>query len=118
MDCNASAVALPASLAPTERSRPSRFGNFVLIAFLLAQALDGIFTYLGVRSMGPDAEGNPLLAWLMEIFGEGPALAGAKLMAGTFGIALHLTAVHRIVAALTLLYFGAAVLPWMHILFF
>ena len=109
---------LPAALAESDSSRKSRFGNIVLVAFLLAQVLDGVLTYLGVRLMGSSAEGNPLLAWLMNMFGEGPALAGAKVMAGTFGIALHLTAVHRIVAALTLFYLAAAILPWIKILFF
>src|SRR5262245_17645982 len=77
--------------------RHSRFGNVVIIACFAAQALDGVLTYLGVRYLGPSAEGNPLMAWLMSLVGEGPALAGAKLMAVTFGIGLHLTAVHRIV---------------------
>jgi hypothetical protein len=38
-------------------------------------------------------------------------------MASTFGIALHLTAVHRIVAALTIFYLAVAILPWAHLLF-
>jgi hypothetical protein len=35
-----------------------------------------------------------------------------------FGIALHLSAVHRAVALLALLYIAVAVLPWIAILFF
>jgi hypothetical protein len=94
----------------------SRFGDVVLVVFLVAQMLDGVFTYLGVKTFGPSAEGNPLLSWLMLSVGEGPALAGAKVMAGSFGIALHLTAVHKTIAVLTLIYLFAAVLPWAAIL--
>jgi hypothetical protein len=61
-------------------------------------------------------EGNPLLAWLMTWMGRGLALAIAKTAASGFGIALHLTAVHRVVAALTVFYVALAILPWLGIL--
>jgi hypothetical protein len=89
-----------------------RAGNAVLVAFLLVQVLDGGLTYLGLQTFGPDIEGNPLLAWLMASFGEGPALAGAKVVAGTLAIALHLTALHRALALLTLFYVTTAIIPW------
>jgi hypothetical protein len=107
----------PATVRSAEPPARSWFGLVVLLAFLAAQVLDGLFTYVGVRRFGMMAEANPLLAWSIGAFGEGPALAGAKLMASTFGIALHLTAVHRIVAALTIFYLAVAILPWAHILF-
>jgi hypothetical protein len=108
-----------ASEPATKEATPQRsaFGLIVLCAFLAAQVLDGTFTYVGIRRFGAMAEANPLLSWSMAAFGEGPALAGAKLMASTFGIALHLTAVHRIVAALTIFYLAVAILPWAHLLF-
>jgi hypothetical protein len=106
-----------AMFTPNATQHRSRFGDIVIVAFLVAQVLDGLFTYLGVKTFGPAAEGNPLLFWLMNSVGEGPALAGAKLMAGTFGIALHLTAVHKVIAVLTLVYIGAALVPWATILF-
>jgi hypothetical protein len=99
------------------RSRSAWFGNFVLVAFLLAQAFDGVFTYVGVRVYGTPIEGNPLLGWMMTAMGQGLALAAAKSVAGAFGIALHLTAVHRIVAALALFYVAVAIVPWLAILF-
>lgn len=99
------------------RSRTASFANVVVIAFLIAQACDGVFTYVGVSLYGTAAEGNPLLAWLMESMGHGPALATAKGMAGAFGIALHLSAVHRVLAALVVFYVAVAVGPWMAILF-
>jgi hypothetical protein len=99
------------------RLRTASFANVVVIAFLLAQACDGVFTYVGVSLYGTEIEANPLLAWLMEWMGHGPALATAKGMAGAFGIALHLSAVHRVLAALAVFYVVVAVVPWMTILF-
>ena len=54
----------------------------------------------------------------MGAVGGGAALLGAKLLAASLGILLHLTGVHRIVAALTVLYLAAAVVPWTALLFF
>jgi uncharacterized membrane protein len=61
--------------------RHTWFGNLAILLFLLAQAADGVLTYLGVHAFGLHAEGNPLLTWLMGTLGEGPALATAKLTA-------------------------------------
>ncbi|MDQ3349025.1 MAG: DUF5658 family protein [Acidobacteriota bacterium] len=94
------------------------FGDVALIVFLLAQASDGVLTYIGVSTYGPHVEGNPLIAWLMSAMGEGPALATAKLTAGFFGIALHLSAVHKAVALLAGFYVAAAIIPWVAILFY
>ena len=99
-------------------ARSSRFGNFVVVAFLLAQACDGVLTYVGVSTYGLHVEGNPLLGWLMGVMGSGAAVASAKAVASGFGIALHLIAVHRVVAALAALYLAVAVFPWVGILFF
>jgi uncharacterized membrane protein len=96
----------------------SVFGDFALVAFLVAQACDGVFTYVGIATIGPGIEGNPLIAALMHFMGGGAALIGAKVIAGSLGILLHLTGVHRIVAALTCLYLVAAVVPWATLLFF
>jgi uncharacterized membrane protein len=94
------------------------FGDFALIVFLLAQALDGVLTYIGVSTYGPQIEGNPVIAWLMASVGDGPGLATAKLGAVFLGVALHLSAVHRAVAALAAFYITAAVVPWVAILFY
>jgi hypothetical protein len=96
----------------------SLFGDCVVLAFLLAQACDGVFTYVAMTTLGPGIEGNPLLALLMTWMGGGAALFSAKLVAGSLGILLHLTGVHRIVAALTGLYIFGAVVPWATVLFF
>lgn len=89
----------------------------MVIAFLLAQASDGVLTYVGVSVYGLRMEGNPLLEWLMATMGSGLALATTKAAAGLFGIALHLSAVHRVVAVLAALYFAVAILPWIGVLF-
>jgi hypothetical protein len=90
----------------------SRFGDAVIVLFLLAQAADGVMTYVGVTTLGVHLEANPLLASLMTLFGQGTALAGAKLLASGLGISLHLIGVHRVLAVLTGVYLLAAILPW------
>jgi uncharacterized membrane protein len=99
-------------------SRRSRFGDVAVVVFLLTQALDGVLTYVGVRLMGLHMEANPLLAWLMAELGSGAALTSAKVLAGGFGIILHLSCVHRVVAALAAFYVVVAILPWMALLYF
>jgi len=94
----------------------SRFGDAVIVLFLLAQAADGVMTYVGVTTLDVNIEANPLLASLMVMFGQGTAVAGAKLVAAGLGISLHLVGVHRILAILTGLYMVGAVLPWMGLL--
>lgn len=98
-------------------TRRSRFGDVALVLFLIAQAFDGVLTYVGVSTYGVGIEGNPLIAWLIAAMGEGPALTTAKLTAGGFGIALHLSDVHKVVAVLAAFYYAVAILPWMAILF-
>ena len=94
-----------------------RWGDIALVLFLLAQAADGVLTYVGVSTYGPHMEGNPLIAWLMVTIGDAAGLATAKVTAGAFGIALHLSAVHKAVALLTAFYLAVAVVPWVAILF-
>lgn len=94
------------------RSAESFFGNVAVVAFLCAQACDGVLTYVGLAVLGPHMEGNPIIAGLMGVMGAGPALASVKLTAGSLGCLLHLFGAHRLLALLTLIYLGAAVLPW------
>ena len=96
----------------------SFFGEFIIVAFLLSQAIDGVLTYVGVIEFGPEIEANPLIAALMGAVGHGPALASVKLLAASLGIALHLNGVHRILALLTLYYLAGSVVPWSALLFF
>jgi hypothetical protein len=91
---------------------PSPFGDLVVVGFVLVQCLDGMLTYLGVKTWGPEIEANPLISSAMSVAGLGVGLAGAKLMAVALGIVLHLRRTHMLVALLTLFYLGAAILPW------
>jgi hypothetical protein len=91
---------------------PSRV---VLLLFLAAQALDGVFTYVGVTAYGLIAEGNFLLATWMALVGPGPALLGAKMVASGCGVLLYSCGIHRTLAALTVLYAVGAIGPWLMI---
>lgn len=95
----------------------SRFGDVAVVLFLLAQAMDGVLTYVGVTILGRHMEANPLIAWLMGNVGSAAAVTGAKVVAGALGILLHLTSVHRVVAGLTAFYLLVAVFPWMALLY-
>jgi len=100
--------------APAQRVR---FGNVVLVLFLLAQCLDGGLTYVGVVTFGTGVEANPLIATLMGHLGAATALLTAKTIAAALGIALHVRGVHGAVAMLTAFYFAVAILPWVAILY-
>ena len=77
-------------------SQSERFGNAVIVLFFIAQALDGGLTYVGVRRLRPaTSKAIRCSHWLMQVVGDGPALACAKLAAAGFGIILHLASVHR-----------------------
>jgi hypothetical protein len=89
-----------------------RVTRLVLLAFLLAQACDGILTYLAVRSDGIAAEGNMLLSTWMVLVGPAPTLFTAKILAAACGVLLYARGVHRILAALTIFYAVSAVGPW------
>ena len=98
------------------RLRRSLFGEIAIVTFLLAQLLDGIFTYIGVNTFGLSVEANPLIAALMASYGHGTALVGAKTVAGALGVCLHLREIHAAVALLAGFYVVVAIVPWMAIL--
>jgi hypothetical protein len=93
---------------------PSRrlFGDIAVLSFVIVQCLDGVFTYLGVAIWGPGIEANPLLSSAIAYAGPGTALAGAKLVAVSFGMLLHLRRVHNLVFLLTAFYVAVAIVPW------
>jgi uncharacterized membrane protein len=92
------------------------FGDGILLAFLLAQLLDGVLTYVGISRFGAAIEGNPLLAWYIAMFGPAVALIGAKTVAVACAAMLHCCDRHRTVGVLTIVYLAAAVWPWMQII--
>jgi hypothetical protein len=99
-------------------AQPRLFGDIVIVAFLLVQCLDGVFTYVGVSTFGLAIEANPVVAGLMTHLGHGPGLLSAKIVAAFLGICLHFREVHLAVAMLTGFYAAAALAPWTLILFF
>jgi len=94
----------------------SLFGDAILLTFVLVQALDGAFTYLGIATFGAVAEANPVVAWTVSVLGLGAGIATAKTFAVVCAAALHANHRHRILGGLTVLYLAAAVLPWTRIL--
>jgi hypothetical protein len=90
----------------------SRFGDLVVVGFVLMQCLDAVFTYLGVGIWGQSIEANPLISSAMAAAGVVIGLGAAKGVAIGFGCLLHLRRVHNLVALLTAIYFTAAILPW------
>ena len=88
------------------------FGDLAVLAFVIVQSLDGAFTYLGVSTWGPSIEANPIVSSAVAAAGPAAGLFGAKLVAIGLGILLHLRRVHTLVAFLTAIYVGAAIVPW------
>ena len=84
--------------------------------FLVAQVYDGLFTYVAVRAYGVMAEGNVLLATWIDLVGAGPAILGAKLLAGGCGVLLYCLGVRRALLGLTVFYAVAAIAPWLIVL--
>lgn len=107
---------IPETVPEIRTPSPVWFGNLVIVLFLIAQALDGIFTYLGVRAFGL-SEGNPLIAYSFRHAGVGGGLTVAKLLAVGCSMLLHLLEMHRTLGVLTLVYLSLAILPWSYLIF-
>jgi hypothetical protein len=90
----------------------SRFGDLIVIGFLIMQCLDAVFTYHGIAIWGPSIEANPLLSSAMAASSVLIGLGGAKVVAIGFGMLLHLRRIHTLVAILTAIYFAVAIVPW------
>jgi hypothetical protein len=104
------------STPPAVASSRSLFGDIVVVLFLIAQLLDGVFSYLGIGAFGV-SEGNPLIAHYIHYVGLGASLTAAKILAVVCAMVLHLLGFHRVLACLTLLYLSLAILPWTVLLF-
>lgn len=98
------------------RARRLSSAEVLWLAFVSVQALDGAMSYIGVTLHGPAIEANPLVAWYLAAFGPAVGFTAAKLFAVMCGGVLYVTARHKWVAVLTLLYLVFAVGPWAHIL--
>ncbi|PWT81973.1 MAG: hypothetical protein C5B57_09465 [Blastocatellia bacterium] len=96
----------------SQRAARSQFANVIWIAFVLTQIFDGVLTYVGISTLGPNVEANPVLSWYIAATGVTLAVIGAKLFALGCGAVLHLLARHGCIALLTGLYVAAALWPW------
>ena len=108
-------IAVPFSRSRSDQADRISIPRLVIMLFLVAQAWDGIFTYVAVNTYGIAAEGNTIVATWMHLVGPVPALVGAKLLAGLCGVLLYVRHVHHALAVLTLLYAVSALGPWLMI---
>jgi hypothetical protein len=94
----------------TRRSR--WLGDSILLTFMIVQVCDGLFTYVGVQTLGLSIEANPVVGWYLVTVGVGAGLIAMKTLAVGCAAILHRSAQHRILGVLTILYLGVAVAPW------
>jgi hypothetical protein len=87
-------------------------GLAAVALFTAVQIADGILTFNGVARFGLEMESNPLLALSIAAVGAGVTLAIAKTIAVVLGTMLHRRHCHGALAALTMFYVVAALLPW------
>jgi hypothetical protein len=92
------------------------YGRVALLVFCLIQVLDGGLTYVGLRHLGIESEANPVVAWYAITLGPGAGLIAVKSLAIACGAILYLAARPFVIGALNLVYVGAAILPWLTVL--
>ena len=109
-------VALPGVDRPLVSNRGLSRAQLFWVAFVAVQVLDGVLSYVGVSMHGPEIEANPLVAWYLAALGPAVGFTAAKLFAVMCGVVLYVTAHHRLVAILTLVYLVFAVVPWFAVL--
>ena len=97
--------------------KQSRFGDLVMVAFVVTQVLDGLLTYRGIREFGVELEGNPLIALAMSALGVRTALFLFKTLATLFGFVIYSHRYYRVLAVMTAVYVVAAIAPWILILY-
>ncbi len=90
----------------------SRFGNVAILAFIILQCLDGVFTYVGIAIWGPQIEANPTVILSMSVMGVGLGLFAFKLVSVGAGILLYLLRAFNSVAAITVFGLVFAIFPW------
>lgn len=98
--------------AAVVRAGSSARGLIAVALFTAVQIADGILTFQGIARFGLEMESNPLLALSIAAVGAGLTLAVAKTIAVLLGTMLHRRQCHGVLAALTMFYVVAAVLPW------
>lgn len=90
-------------------------GKVVIAVFVLAQFLDGILTYFGVKAWGLDIELNPFVRLLMSALGVGFGLIVIKLLAIGLGGILYWRGCYKSIVGLTFFYLIFAAAPWAYL---
>jgi hypothetical protein len=93
-----------------QESRTRALG--VLALFAAVQIADAWLTASGVTRFGMAAEGNPMLALPMSVFGPAATLTIAKGVAILGAVMLYRLSRHALLALLTVVYVFVAVVPW------
>lgn len=95
--------------------------NFLGVALIFIQILDGVFTNMGIAEHGIKIEGNPLLQYFMHTYDYSLVLAITKISAifviiGICYAAKYVNWIHYAMFTVIGIYLSAAIFPWMHIL--
>jgi serine/threonine protein kinase len=101
---------------------PSRDFIYLGVFFASLQVLDGVLTSMGMERFGVMTEGNPILQSLMHDYGPDTTLLVVKgfavfLVACITALAKHIKWIKNMIAALSVIYLCAAIIPWMYFLF-
>lgn len=105
-----------------QRTFPTQDAITMGIVLCLLQALDGVFTSIGVSRFGTEIEGNPFLKELMLNLGYVEAITIFKILSISAIILLvklsfTFSWVGRTMEAICYIYIMAAILPWTYFLF-
>ena len=95
--------------------------SFLFITLIFFQILDAIFTYQGVYRFGIEMEANPLIRYLMNIFGAFFAICLVKSLAvfcvlSIWSLSEKIKWIKSASKYLCLYYFFFAILPWTYLL--
>lgn len=99
--------------------------NYILASILsVFQILDGTFTHMGVSRYGVEAEGNPIIKYLIEKFGATNSLFVVKFLCVVMIIFLckkYVNSIEQVwlfrsLSILVFLYATLAIIPWSYIL--
>lgn len=89
--------------------------DLIFLTFLVVQVLDAGFTYFGVSIFGLEAEGNPIIHFVMSTYGIGMSLLVSKLIVSGLASIFHFRRLDWLVVILTVTYMIAAIGPWVRI---
>ena len=95
--------------------RHSCFAKIVVVAYVIVQLLDGVYTYIGVSRLGISVELNPLVGWAMTILGVGFGLVVVKFVTTGFGALIYYHGYHNLLALITAFYMAVVILTWMYL---